>query len=198
MPGRRHDGGDLGADQSTSDDHHPAPSTRESGPEGCAVLDGPQNEDALDLGTDREGDPWAGAGGHHQTVEVGPIAIVEGDVSASQVEACGGPPEPPVDIEITRLDLQAVPVKLAGEKGLRQWKPVVGPMKLCTKDRQVTGITEAAQALRCLMSGERTSDHEDSFHAACPCPSLARQRSTAHRPLRHGMGCMWLRCRASC
>ena len=190
---------DLGADQSTSDDHHPS-TCAPARVARRAVLSStvrrtktPSTSGLIEKGTRR-----AGAGGHHQTVEVGPIAIVEGDVSASQVEACGGLPEPPGDIEIARLDLQADPVKLAGEKGLRQWKTVVGPMKLCTEDRQVTGITEAAQALRCLMSGERTSDHEDSFHATCPCPSLARQRSTAHRHRGHGMGCMRLRCRASC
>jgi hypothetical protein len=38
-------------------------------------------------------------------------------------------------------------------------------MNLCAEDRQAAVITEAAQGLHRLMPGQRTSDHEDSFHA---------------------------------
>jgi site-specific DNA-adenine methylase len=40
-------------------------------------------------------------------------------------------------------------------------------MNLRTQDRQVTGKTQAAQALRHLMPGKRTPHHNDPFHGGC-------------------------------
>ncbi len=160
-------GGGFQADEAGADDHHAA-FFRQIGQDGGRVGAGPQQVDALELGTGHVKGPGFAAGGEHAAVVVQGLAVGEFQLADLGIQA-------------RHLDVQAFDALLAEEVGLAQrWSfigglvaledefgqggPVIGFTRFAADQQQAAAKAEFSQGRRYGGArGARTDDDEQAI-----------------------------------
>jgi hypothetical protein len=126
-------GGDLGADPACPD-HHYRSALPKPLAQGVGVLDAPQIQHAVQIGSGDGQPSRLGAGGEQQPVVAHALAAVELELTTRRIEALGGASEAQLDlllaVEVFVVDVQPFAPCLAAQVVLRQRRTFVGPLGL--------------------------------------------------------------------
>ncbi len=161
-PGAR-GGGDLEADVAAADDDDPSLGL-EAGADGEAILDGAQIENPGELGA-RQREPAHHRAGGEQELVVGELgAVVERHAAGATVDLLGPPAEHQLDVrfvvEVGRLEEDPLELDVAGQKLLRQRRPLVGHVRLVAHQDDAAAEPAGAQAGDGLAGGVTGTDDE--------------------------------------